>query len=139
LTTIYNDYLTEGPWLAQGSAPPVGSYLPFDVIVLSAREYQPNLLGYIVMHVPLSDRPNEPPPDPPTRTRIRRAAHAIVSHMRNQRRVLVTCWEGRNRSGVLAGLAMRELGVPGIEAAQLIRRLRDGLTNPHFYKMVARP
>jgi protein-tyrosine phosphatase len=134
LTTIYNDYLTEGPWLAQGSAPPVGSYLPFDVIVLSAREYQPNLLGYYVMHVPLRD--SEPPPSARDRLRIQVAAHEIANHMRNGLRVLVTCWQGRNRSGVLAGLALRELGTSGIEAAKMIRELRDGLTNPHFYRMV---
>jgi protein-tyrosine phosphatase len=125
-------YLFE-PWLAQGSKPPSGVRLPFDVIVLAAQEYQdPDLPGYIVMHVPLDDGP----PSPLERTIIRRAAHAVANHVRARRRVLVTCWQGRNRSGVIVGLALRELGMPGREAVHRIRTLRNGLTNHYFRAMV---
>jgi protein-tyrosine phosphatase len=127
-------YLMEGTQLAQGSAPPPGVRLPFDTIVLAAREYQPHLPGYHVMHVPLDDGP---PPSAATLARIRVAAHEVARRVRIGHRVLVTCWQGRNRSGVIAGLALRELGVPGNRAANRIRRLRDGLTNPHFYAIVA--
>ena len=122
------------PWLAQGSAPPVGVRIPFDVIVLAAKEYQPVLFGYTTLYVPLDD--SGPPPSTRDRVRIREVAHEIAQHVRARSRVLCTCWQGRNRSGVLAGLALRELGVPGVEAARQIRQLRNGLTNRHFYAMV---
>ena len=131
-------YLVNGPWLAQGSAPPPGVQIPFDVIVLAAMEYQtPELPGYHVMRVPLDD--SGPPPNAWERTLIRTAAREIADHVRAGRRVLCTCWQGRNRSGVLAGLALRELGLPGIEAVRRIRAARDGLTNPHFHAMVVNP
>jgi protein-tyrosine phosphatase len=121
--------------LAQGSAPMPGVSLPFDVIVLSAMEHQPELRGYRVLHVPLDDGP---PPDAPTRAYIRMAAREIARLVRSGRRVLVTCWQGRNRSGVLSGLALVELGVPPDHAIRRIARLRNGLTNPYYREMVAR-
>jgi protein-tyrosine phosphatase len=121
------------PGLAQGSAPPVGVPLPFDTIVLAAVEYQPDMPGFEVLHVPLDDGP---PPSHADRVRIRGAARRVVERVLAGERVLVTCWQGRNRSGVISGLAMRALGVPGAEAAARIRRARNGLTNPHFYAMV---
>jgi protein-tyrosine phosphatase len=128
-------YLLE-PWLAQGSKPPPGVRIPFDVIVLAAIENQNVYLpGYIVMHVPLDD--SGPPPTSFERMSIRRAAGDVADHIRAQRRVLVTCWQGKNRSGVIAGLALCELGVPGREAVHRIRALRDGLTNRYFRAMVA--
>ncbi len=125
-------YLTSSKLLAQGSRPPVGVPLPFDVIVLSAWEYQPEMPGFEVMHVPLDDAN----PSRADRTRIRAAAQAVAWHVRAGRRVLVTCHQGRNRSGVIAGLALVELGMPQNQAVRLIRTLRNGLTNPHFYAMV---
>jgi len=69
--------------------------------------------------------------------RIRRTAREIADRVRHGQRVLVTCWQGRNRSGVLAGLAMVDLGVPPDQAVRRIQRLRNGLTNEHFRAMVA--
>lgn len=130
-------YLTADGRLAQGSAPPLTARLPFDVVVLAAEEYQPELPGYAVLRVPLDDGP---PPDAVTHARILAAARAVAAHVRAGRRVLVTCWMGRNRSGVVAGLALRELGLPGWRAAERVRRARDGaLTNQHFYRMVVGP
>jgi len=128
-------YLTADKRLAQGAKPPVGVPLPFDVIVLAAWEYQPRMPAFNVMHVPLDDE-FERPVTPNDRTRIQRAARVVAQHVRAGRRVLVTCHQGRNRSGVIAGLALVELGVPGPEAFNRIRHLRDGLTNPHFRRMV---
>ena len=120
--------------LAQGSAPSPRVRLPFDVVVLAAEEYQPDLPGYpVVMHVPLDDGP---PPDRDTRRRIRSAAQEVAEHVRLGHRVLVTCWQGRNRSGVIAGLALVRLGVPRERAVRRIQRLRDGLRNPYFRAMV---
>lgn len=129
-------HLLPGGWLAQGSAPPSGVRVPFDVIVLAAAEYQtqPHLPGYTVLRVPLDD--SGPPPSPADRALIRTTAREIARLVRARKRVLVTCWEGRNRSGVLTGLALVELGIPRDRAIRRIRRLRDGLTNPYFRAMV---
>jgi protein-tyrosine phosphatase len=121
-------------WLAQGSAPLPGMELPFDVIVFAAMEYQPVMPGYIVIRVSLDD--SGPPPSKLDRHRIRHVAREIADHILLRERVLVTCMAGRNRSGVLVGLALRHLGVPGAEAARRIQAARNGLTNPHFHAMV---
>jgi protein-tyrosine phosphatase len=132
-------HLLEDGRLAQGSAPPPGAWMPFDVVVLAAREYQPDLPGYEVLRVPLEDRfPPNPPPDAYTRQVVHETACRIARRVRSGRRVLVTCRAGINRSGLLAGLALTQLGVPGLQAATLIRLLRNGLQNPHFLRMVVR-
>lgn len=129
-------YLTADKRLAQGSKPPIGVPLPFDVVVLAAYEYQPVMPGFHTqLHVPLDDDFEEPV-SAIDRARIQSAARSVANHVRAGRRVLVTCHHGRNRSGVIAGLALVELGVPGREAFRRIRHLRDGLTNPHFKRMV---
>jgi len=131
-------YLMPGPWLAQGSAPPPGTRVPFDVIVLAAMEYQRAELlpGYEVLLAPLDD--SGPPPTPEEQAIIRKTAHAIARRVRAGKRVLVTCWQGKNRSGVLAGLALVELGLSPARAVRRIQRYRDGLTNPHFRAIVER-
>jgi protein-tyrosine phosphatase len=126
-------FLLPGGRLAQGSAPSPHVRLPFDVVVLAAQEYQPDLPGYIVLHVPLDDGP---PPDQVTRLRIRSAAQKVSDHVQLGNRVLVTCWHGRNRSGVIAGLALVKLGIPRELAVSRIQRLRNGLSNPYFRAMV---
>lgn len=132
-SSIGYSFLMPGGHLAQGSAPWPGVRIPFDVIVLAAEEYQRDLPGYRVMHVPLDDGP---PPDTATRARIRFAAREIANHVRNGKRVLVTCWQGRNRSGVLAGLALVELGLHPARAVRRIQQYRNGLTNQYFRAMV---
>ena len=133
-------YLMSGPWLAQGSVPPHGVYgIPFDVIVLAAIEHQDiDLPGYHVIRVPLDDSAlaQRVGPSKVDRMRIRHTAREIADRIRHRERVLVTCAQGRNRSGVLAGLALRDLGLPGAEAARRIRLARNGLTNKHFHAMV---
>lgn len=127
-------YLTDH--LAQGSKPPTGVRLPFDTIVLAAVEYQPDMPGIEVLRAPLED--SGPPPTIADRAVIYSAAHEVANRLRAGRRVLVTCYQGRNRSGVIAGLALVDLGMPGLQAAQRIQRIRNGLTNPYFYEMVVR-
>jgi protein-tyrosine phosphatase len=135
-TTTGYAFLMPGGYLAQGSAPPSGEDIPFDVIVLAAQEYQRSYQappGRKVMYVPLDDGPK---PDAIERARIHAAAREIAEYVRAGRRVLVTCWQGRNRSGVLAGLALVELGLPPHRAIRRIRSYRNGLTNNYFRDMV---
>lgn len=51
-------------------------------------------------------------------------------------KVLVTCMAGRNRSGLVSGVALHTLtGKSGRECANYIRgRRTNALTNPAFYK-----
>lgn len=130
MTTDGYTYLLGGR-LAQGAKPPTGARLPFDTIVLAAIEYQPDLPGYEVLRAYLDD--SGPPPTADERAQIRATAHAVAKRVRAGKRVLVTCVQGRNRSGVIAGLALVELGMP---RAQAIYRFRNGLANPFFRAMV---
>lgn len=128
-------YLLSNGKLAQGSAPPENASLPFDVIVLAATEYQhPSLPGYEVILAPLTD--HGPPPTSTERAIIYETAQLVARRIRSGKSVLVTCWQGRNRSGVIAGLALVELGMPPGMVVQQIRRLRDGLKNPYFREIV---
>lgn len=128
-------YLIPGDRLAQGSVPPEGVRIPFDVIVLAAMEHQDiELPGYEVIRVPLDD--SGPPPSYADRAIIRDTARRIARRVRAGKRVLVTCHQGRNRSGVLSALALVELGMPRQRAVERIQEFRDGLTNPYFRAMV---
>ena len=105
-------YLMPGGLLAQGSVPPAGVRVPFDVIVLAAMEFQDvDLPGYEVIRVPLDD--SGPPPSLEEQAIIRQTASRIARRVRAGKRVLVTCHQGRNRSGVIAGLALVDLGLSG--------------------------
>lgn len=129
-------YLTNDGLLAQGSVPPTNVSLPFDTIVLAAREHQfrmPKFTGEVI-YAPLDD--SGPPPTLAERELIKRTASRVAQRIRAKRRVLVTCHQGRNRSGVIAGLALVELGLPGPRAAERIKRIRNGLTNRYFHEMV---
>ena len=125
-------YLLPTRRLAQGSRPPTDVRLPFEVIVLAAHEYQPRMRGYQLIRIPLRDAK----PSHADRARIVEVALDVAERVRRGDRVLVTCNQGRNRSGVIAGIAMVELGVDPNKAAAQIRHLRNGLTNPYFHRMV---
>lgn len=103
--------------------------------MLTASEYQPPatwLPGSEVLHVPLHDR-DEPIPSSELRA-AEAAARMVASWLQAGDSVLVTCWSGRNRSALVAGLALRELGVPGPEVVRMLRRARgqDVLNNQWF-------
>jgi hypothetical protein len=114
----------------------------FDVVVLTAYEYQPKAGEYgraHVVHVPLDDMPGKSPSTgkPPSqyeKALASEAGRAVAGWVRRGKRVLVTCWQGRNRSGWVTGLALIELGVPVQKAIDTIREARgeDALENPHF-------
>jgi protein-tyrosine phosphatase len=119
--------------LAQGSAPPPDLKLPFDVLVLAAMEYQPAQTmfpGITLIHVPLDDAI-------PKRDEVLRAIYAgkqVAAHVQRGDRVLTTCFMGKNRSGLVNGFALMELGYSSQDAITLIKNARgDGaLGNMHF-------
>lgn len=90
---------------------------------LVANEYAENY-----HHVPLSDgkRVNQPG--------ITYAVGLVVAHLALGRRVLVHCLQGRNRSGLIAGLALRKFhGLSGLDALTQVRLARpNALYNPAF-------
>lgn len=125
--------------LYQGATPPIGADVRkagFDALVLSAQDYQPASAlfpGVAVYHVPFwDDYQNELPPE--TMERVRAAARFVVTSLRRGENVLVTCWLGLNRSGLIVGLALKALtGLPGSHVLALIQGQRSGsLQNPRF-------
>lgn len=135
--------ISEKLW--QGGYPLRGAELAaagFDVIVLSAEELQPESAeearvvfpGVEVVCAPLDDV------DPITPAIIRvanEAADYVARKVRLGRRVLVTCAQGKNRSGLISALTLVRLrGISGKEAALVVREARlpaaKALTNPAF-------
>jgi hypothetical protein len=64
------------------------------------------------------------------------AAAAALTTRGGPAEVFIVCSQGLNRSGLLTGLVLRELGVPGTEAVALIRRLRPGSLANHAYEQL---
>lgn len=129
-----------GPKLYQGSLPKPGHDVRrcgFDVLVLSAEEWQPSAETYPgveVMHVPLTDMG-----EPLSRRawlRALRAGQQIAQRLLEGKRVLTTCHAGLNRSGLLNVLAMYYLtGSPGSMLVRHVQSLRPGaLGNPYFVR-----
>lgn len=78
--------------------------------------------------------PDSPVLTPKTKDRIREAVQATANAVIDGRQVLVRCQAGMNRSGLIVGLTLRELGLEGYEAVNLIRtqRWHQCLRNPVF-------
>ena len=117
-----------------GSRPPVDRPLPmFDVVVLCAKEYQPEMPHVpVVLRVPLDDAQLDA-------VQFRAAllgARELAAYLQAGKTALVTCWAGRNRSALVAGLALRLLA-PRSSADRIIATIRarrhpSALSNVHF-------
>jgi hypothetical protein len=76
--------------------------------------------------------------------RLEDVAQAVATTMRNAESeeidaVYVMCTHGMNRSGLLTGLILRELGMSGAEAVARIRQARAGaLSNQWFRALLER-
>ena len=125
-----------GQRLYIGAYPPQGAAVRsagFDVLVLCAMELQDGRFdGARVLRCPLDDADL-------TRDewdRARFAARRVAAFVQEGSRCLVTCAQGRNRSGLVTALAVRELtGWPGTACVELVRQARtraEALTNPTF-------
>ncbi len=130
------------PKLYQGSAPPFGRWVGdhFKVLVLSADEHQPfhHFFPTTQEIVRLSLDDSGPPPTDLELDQARWAGQVVAERVLAQERTLVTCWQGRNRSGLVVALAVRRLlGVTGGEALTIVRMRRPGaLTNDHFARLL---
>lgn len=124
--------------LYQGSAPPIGLTVRdcgFDVLVLAAKEYQPDdtlFPGVRVLHAPLDDANV----DAYTWSVASGAASRVARALRRGGRVLVTCHMGINRSGLIVALSLHELSRQ--QASPIIRHIRrarpGSLRNEEFVR-----
>ncbi len=123
-----------------GGAPPFDRDLPdFDVLVLCARELQPEHLAFhgYVIRCPIPD-------DVLTSPEIRLVmgtARLVADSLIARRHILVTCSAGMNRSALVASLALAH--VTRLSADALIRIMRtrrhpSALYNPHFQGLLHR-
>ncbi len=126
------------PGLYQGSKPEKGATLKlagFDSLVLCAEEYQPSAKvfpGVEVHHAPLDDHPYEL--SDAEWLRIIEAAEFAMTSVHLGKRVLVTCWMGINRSGIVNAVAVMMLTgcKPRQAVRHLRRRRRKALSNTSF-------
>lgn len=125
-----------GP-LWQGPAPMPGDTIRQHVVVLCAQEYQPTRLlvspGSVVpelVHAPFDDGSI----DKGLIGQAKRAALTVAHRAAMGKKVLVTCMQGRNRSGLVTALALRLMyNLDGSTAASLVRSRRaHTLTNDEF-------
>ena len=128
------------PKLWVGSAPDEAACAGFDVVVLCALEYQPKGLPVkYVIHASIDDNFEPTTQDLHTADTV---ASLVNMHRGVGRRVLVTCMEGRNRSAMVAALALVKQGLPGHVAVAEVRRKRkhpEGksiLFNPAFVRFI---
>ena len=72
--------------------------------------------------------------DAPNVVRVRELGTLVADAVRDGRRVLVRCSGGLNRSGVVVGEALLQLGLAPEDAVAAVRRARGpwALTNPGF-------
>lgn len=116
--------------------------LGFAAVVLCAEEHQPPddaFPGLDVVRVPFDDALE--PMSFQELAKIQRAADNVARRLRAGQRVLVTCYAGRNRSGLVNALTLlRMTGAPPQMVIDRIRmrRGRNALSNPYFESLIRR-
>jgi protein-tyrosine phosphatase len=111
----------------------------FDAIVFCAVEAQPtpDECAKLKPLVEVILAPNDDTGRPPTREELAtalRTSEIVADRVRRGKHVLVTCMQGRNRSGLVVALALHRLmGWPGRQCVSHVRaRRKDALTNRYF-------
>ncbi len=128
--------IAHGLW--QGAKPPQGSALAmagFHVVVLCAQEHQPksSLFQRVsVVHCPMDDTDRFP--DAREWKDAQRAASIVCNITQRGGNALVSCMQGRNRSGLVSALALHLMtGRNGAWCAECVRANRkNALTNDFF-------
>ena len=123
----------------------------FKLLVLCAREKLASLgdpdeestaraYGCVTLHAPFDD--DEVTPE--VVKQVTRAVVAVVPAVQRCAKVLVTCNEGRNRSGLVAALSLLQMR-PRMSATQVINLIKDrrvapngreALTNDAFRRLI---
>jgi protein-tyrosine phosphatase len=125
--------------LYMGSAPPTDSVnlsKDFDCLILSAIEFQPPDHYYkgLDIHRALINDDGSPMTFKEMQYAIRAASYTIKK-LNEGKRVLVTCWQGRNRSGIITALVLTfGYGKTPTESINMIRDSRGSgaLGNDQF-------
>lgn len=125
--------------LYMGGAPPTDSVdlsKDFDCLVLSAIEFQPPDHYYkgVNIHRALINDDGSPMTFKEMQYAIRAASY-VIKKLNEGKRVLVTCWQGRNRSGIITALVLTfGFGKTPEEATSMIRSARgpSALGNEYF-------
>jgi len=90
-----------------------------DVVSMSQAAPSPRLgADGLWLHVPIPDADMDDP------DAVRQAARVVAERVGAGRRVLVHCWAGLNRSGVVSARALMYLGMPVAEAVAAVRAAR---------------
>ena len=121
-----------------GSAPPIGFSVAqhFDCLVLSAMEYTPGPTCWpkVETHVASLNDDGSPMRKDEMAAAVR-AAGKVISWLKAGKRVLVTCHQGRNRSGLICALALcKGKGMTPTRAINTVRAARGpgALRNDYF-------
>jgi len=119
------------PGLFQGDFPEgdVDWDLFDDVVSMSNAAPSPQLKpDGLWLHLPIWDGEMEDPDG------VRDAARTVAERVVAGRRILVHCWAGLNRSGVVCARALMFMGIPVSDAIAAVRAARgdDALFNEHF-------
>ncbi len=128
-----------GVWM--GGVPPIRNSTAqyFDCLVLSAREFQAPM-AYAGLQVATAEIDDCGGPFTIDEAKQAvRAAGKVMSWTREGLRVLVTCFEGRNRSGLISAIALcRGYGMSPESAIASIRKARGphALSNKQFVKFI---
>lgn len=139
-TIIDADEIIPGLW--QGAAPRNWSEVRnqgFDVLVLCAAEHQPDdVPGVIVIRHPLLDEVGFYLLDTLV-YKVRGVAQRIAANVLSNKRCLVTCHAGINRSGFVTAAALHFItGTPGSDCVKVVQASRYGaLRNPDFVKALS--
>lgn len=134
----YYDHTRMAPKLWQGGAPPEGMALRqagFDVLVMAAGEHlrpPERFPGVKVIHVELDD--SGVPMKETEWQDAQATAQAVAHELRKGKRVLVTCWQGKNRSGLVTALTIWMMSdEPGAKIVEHIQRTRPGALSNRWF------
>jgi protein-tyrosine phosphatase len=127
------------PFLWVGSKPKekVPLSKTVSVLVLCAAEYQPKASAFPDVRVARCPLPDDKL-SLAELAQVRKTAVSVAALVRKRVPVLVTCHLGLNRSALVAGVAMCELGYSAEAAIREIKRVRgrDALYNPWFQRYI---
>ncbi len=130
-----------GGSLWQGGADDVTSSAGYDVIILCADEFQPARHIIATKDMEVVHAPNDDSEKPLTREQLTTAIAAsrvAASRFRDGKKVLISCMQGRNRSGLVTALTLHRLyGMAGERCREYIRsKVPHALSNPSFNKFL---
>jgi len=129
--------------LYQGAAPPPGHLVRtkgFDVLVLTAKENQdPSIYQDVIVITAPGDDDDRPHRFKRFRPAWEAAALEVARHVKEGRKVLVTCMQGLNRSGFVTAMALHHItGWPGATCVEHVQGRRQyALCNPTFARYIA--